>query len=99
MTERKKPAGDAARATAITYDRERDLAPRIVAQGRGHLAQRIVELAREHGIPLHEDPDLSALLEALEVGSSLPANLYRAVAEVLCFVHRVSRQGVEPESP
>lgn len=77
-------------AVALGYDASSDEAPRVAAKGSGLLAERILELAREHGVPVHDDPDLVALLSELELGTEIPENLYRAVAEVLAFVYRLN---------
>lgn len=78
------------KAVALRYTAEDDHAPKIVAKGSGLLADRIMELAREHDVPIHEDPDLVGLLAKLEVGVEIPDNMYRAVAEVLAFVYRLN---------
>jgi flagellar biosynthesis protein len=77
-------------AVALRYDRERDNAPRVVAKGQGPVAQNIIALAREHGVPLHEDPNLVATLNALDLDTEVPPELYRAVAEVLVFIYRLN---------
>jgi flagellar biosynthesis protein len=76
-------------AVALTYDVETMPAPTLTASGRGALADRIISLAREHGIPVQEDPALMGLLSQLEVGQIVPPELYRVVAEVLAFVYRL----------
>lgn len=78
-------------AAALRYEHGRDQAPKVVAKGRGKIAQRIIELARRHQVPLVEDASLANLLDALEVDSDIPPELYRAVAEVLVFVYRLNR--------
>ena len=78
------------RAVALKYNVEMDRAPRLVAQGRGEVAERILVLAREHGIPLHRDPDLVEALATLDLGDVIPENLYQAVAEVLAFIYRAN---------
>lgn len=78
------------RAAAIRYQAEHDAAPRIVAKGAGFIAERIVACARENGVPIHEDPDLAAVLAHLDVNTEIPPNLYRAMAEVLAFVYRLN---------
>jgi flagellar biosynthesis protein len=80
------------RAVALRYHEEQDRAPKLVAKGKGLVAERIVQLAREHGIHVHEDPDLIAVLSTLEVNTEIPEELYRAVAEVLAFVYRVNER-------
>jgi flagellar biosynthesis protein len=78
-------------AVALRYDAEREQAPRIVATGSGLIAGRIIEIAREQGIAIHEDADLTQALAMLDLGMEIPEPLYRAVAEVLAFVYRINR--------
>lgn len=78
------------RAVALRYDRTKKGAPRVVAKGRGPVAENIIALAREHGVPLHEDPDLASALSALDIETEIPPELYRAVAEVLAFIYRLN---------
>lgn len=81
-----------AKAAALRYDPRRDRAPRLVAKGRGALAQRIIELARQQDIPLYRDPDVLELLLALDVDREIPEELYVVVAEVLAFIYRIDRR-------
>jgi len=76
-------------AAALAYDPLGTEPPEIIATGRGLSAERIVELAREHDIPLHQDAGLVEALARLEIGSLLPRELYAVVAEVLAFVYAV----------
>ncbi len=85
---RRAPVERAA-ATALTYDPVGSEAPQIVATGTGLIAERIVSLAREHGVPLHQDPGLVEALARLEIGAVIPRELYTVVAEVLAFVYAV----------
>ena len=80
------------KAAAITYEKGRDRAPRVVAKGRGATAERIVAVARSHGVPLHEDRNLVQILEAMDLETQIPPELYRAVAEVLVFIYALDRQ-------
>lgn len=80
------------KAVALRYDQDKDQAPRVVATGAGHLAERILEVAREHGVAVHEDPDLVEALGSLDLDMEIPESLYRAVAEVLAFVYQVNRR-------
>ena len=73
------------RAVSLKYDGKE--APRVTAKGEGLLAERILEIAREHGIPLHEDPDLVSLLAKLDLGDEIPRALYVAVAEIIAFAY------------
>jgi flagellar biosynthesis protein len=83
------------KAVALKYDRHADAAPKVVAKGRGHLAERIQQVARESGVPILTDENLVQVLEALELDLEIPPELYRAVAEVLVFVYRLNGT-VEP---
>jgi flagellar biosynthesis protein len=76
------------RAVALRYDGKR--APTVIAKGTGDIARQILAIAEEHGIPLHEDSELVALLSRLDLGEEIPANLYRAVAQVIAFAYFVS---------
>jgi flagellar biosynthesis protein len=67
-----------------------DLAPRLVAKGEGLLAERILELARQHGVPIEKNPDLLAALEPLEVNNVLPPELFQAVAIMLAALYRAN---------
>jgi len=81
------------KAAALRYEHGRDQAPKVVARGRGKIAEKIVALAHEHNVPLVEDRNLVQMLEALDVDTDIPAELYRAVAEVLVFVYRLNKEG------
>jgi flagellar biosynthetic protein FlhB len=79
-------------AVALKYDRDRFAAPIVVAKGTDFMAQRIREIAAEHGIPILERKALArALYASTEVGSEIPRDLFRAVAEVLAYVYRMKR--------
>jgi flagellar biosynthesis protein len=75
-------------AVALHYDRTG--APRVIAKGRGPIGTKIVELARAHDIPIEENEVLAGALSNVELGDEIPAELYKAVAEVLIFVLRLS---------
>ena len=79
------------KAVALKYDGEKDKAPRIIAKGRGDIAEKIIGIAREHDVPLYEDKNLVQILEALDLETEIPPELYRAVAEVLAFIYRLER--------
>ena len=75
-------------AVALHYDRTG--APRVVAKGRGSLGEKIIEVARANRIPIEENEVLAGALSHVELGDEIPAELYKAVAEVLVFVLRLS---------
>jgi len=74
----------------LTHHPFLDAAPRLVAKGQGRLAERILELAREHGVPIRHDPDLTAALEPLEVDQMIPPDLFQAVAIVLAALYKAN---------
>jgi flagellar biosynthesis protein len=80
------------RAAALRYDKEQAGAPKVVAAGAGLIADRIVELAREQGVPVREDPALAEALVRLELEQEIPSDLFAAVAEVLVWAY-----GLEPK--
>ena len=77
-------------AVALQYDRGQ--APRVTAKGQGLVADRIVAAAREHDIPIEEDPVLAQALAKIPLDDEIPEELYRAVAEVIGFVLRAARR-------
>jgi flagellar biosynthesis protein len=79
------------RAVALRYDANKDAAPKIVAKGQGYVADKIIEIARQHGLHVHHDPTLVTLLSKLDLEQDIPEDLYKAVAEVLVFVYKLGR--------
>lgn len=75
-------------AIALSYELE-DTAPKVIASGKGYLAEKIIDKARENDVPLHKDSKLAGTLSKLEIGECIPPQLYDVVAEVLVFVDRV----------
>jgi flagellar biosynthesis protein len=75
-------------AVALHYDKSG--APRVVAKGRGSIGEKIIELAKAHDIPIEENEVLAGALANVELGDEIPVELYKAVAEVLVFVLRLS---------
>jgi flagellar biosynthesis protein len=75
-------------AVALHYDKQG--APRVVAKGRGTIGAKIIEVAKAHDIPIEENEVLAGALSNVELGEEIPAELYKAVAEVLIFVLRLS---------
>ena len=81
------------RAAAIKYVQNEDTAPRVIAKGKGYVAEKIIEIAEKNKVPVVQDPNLVQVLEALDLNAEIPPELYRAVAEILAFVYRLnSRQ-------
>jgi flagellar biosynthesis protein len=90
---------DAKKAAAVRYDQMKDLAPKVTAKGHGKMAERIIALAEAHRIPMVEDRNLVQLLDALDIDTEIPPQLYQAVAEVLAFIYRMNSQIAEPYHP
>ena len=78
------------KAVALKYEKEKDRAPRVAAKGRGDVAKRILEIAKEHNIPIREDADLVEVLSKLDLEEEIPPHLYRVIAEVLSFIYRIN---------
>jgi flagellar biosynthesis protein len=77
-------------AVALAY-RETDAAPRVVAKGRGLVAEEIIRRAKEHGLYVHESPELVSLLLQVDLDERIPPQLYVAVAELLAWLYRIER--------
>ena len=75
--------------------------PRVTAKGSGEIAEKILERARQHHVPIREDRELTPILAQVPLGEEIPENLYLAVAEVLAFAYRLSEesQKYQPEPP
>ncbi|HSX82982.1 MAG TPA: EscU/YscU/HrcU family type III secretion system export apparatus switch protein [Candidatus Saccharimonadia bacterium] len=92
------PADTRRAVVALKYDAATDNAPRVLAKGRGLVAEKIIALAREHGIPMHEDPDLVQMLTQIDLDQAIPPSLYKVVAELLAFVYRLNQSYQRPNS-
>jgi flagellar biosynthetic protein FlhB len=76
-------------AVALKYDPEKDLAPKVVSKGADRIAQRIIEIARQHGVEIYRDPPLArALYQSVEVGDVIPEKFYQAVAKIIAYIYR-----------
>ena len=78
-------------AVALGYDPSEDGAPKVIASGKGALAEKIIEQAEENKIPVHEDDKLANTLSKLEIGEMIPPELYEVVAEILVFVDAMDK--------
>ena len=84
------------KAVALKYDKEKDNAPRVAAKGKGRVAEKIIALAQEHGVPIKDDPDLIEVLASLELDQEIPPEIYVAVAELLAFVYSANQRKSTP---
>ena len=79
-------------AAALKYDGKRDSAPRVTARGKGAIAEKIIELAKKHKVPVKENPELAQILGRLDIDEQIPPELYKAVAEILAFVYSLNER-------
>ncbi len=80
------------RAVALRYDASKDAAPKITAKGQGAIAEKIIELAREAGVPVKEQSDLVEILSKLDLNSEIPPETYVIVAEILAWVYELNQK-------
>ena len=80
------------KAVAILYDDTPSAAPKVIASGKGSIAEKIIETAEEAGIHIQQDPNLVELLSKVDIGEEIPVELYQTVAEVLAFVYKVNNK-------
>jgi flagellar biosynthesis protein len=87
------------RAVALRYLPGKDKAPKVTAKGAGKLAEKIIDLAKKHGIPIQEDPALIQILAQLDFYQEIPPSIYVVVAEILAFVYSMNHRwcGIHPE--
>ncbi len=79
------------KAVALKYEAERDLAPKVIAKGRGHVAEHILETAQKNSVPVYQDKTLVNMLMALEIDREIPPELYKAIAEVMAYVYKMDK--------
>lgn len=80
------------RAIALGYEDGKDDAPKVVATGQGFIAEQILEIAKQHQLPIREDPILAEALSQVDLDKAIPPELYAVVAEVFAFVYRVKQK-------
>ena len=80
------------KAVALRYEKGSANAPKVVAKGQGYKAQKIIELAKEHGVELYEDADLVEVLSQVEIDEEIPESLYLAVAKILAYIYRKKKE-------
>ena len=80
------------KAAALKYERGVDSAPTVVAKGKGLVAEKIIALALENGVPVHEDRNLIEILSTIDLYEEIPPELYKAVAEILAFIYKMSKK-------
>ncbi|WP_424765807.1 EscU/YscU/HrcU family type III secretion system export apparatus switch protein [Paenibacillus sp. sgz302251] len=85
------------KAVALKYEPGERSAPVMVAKGKGHMAELILERAKQNGIPVQEDSSLVEVLSKLDIDQEIPPELYTLVAEILSFVYRSDRKARDME--
>jgi len=91
MENKKEGEAKIRKAAALKYMPGEDSAPKLVACGKGRIAEKIIESAEENHIPLYKDPELAGALNELDIGDEIPFELYEVVAEILVFVCGIDR--------
>ncbi|MBI4383656.1 MAG: EscU/YscU/HrcU family type III secretion system export apparatus switch protein [Nitrospinae bacterium] len=89
---KRRPEPKRKSAVSLKYDIRKDKAPKVTAKGQGAIAERIIALAREHDIPVKEDPDLVQALSQVDIDQEIPPHIYTVVAELLAFVYKVNEE-------
>ena len=85
-------------AVALAYS-QTDAAPRVVARGKGLVAEQIISKAKEHGVFVHESPELVALLTQVNIDEHIPPQLYMAIAELLAWLYRIEHGDASAPPP
>jgi flagellar biosynthesis protein len=83
---------DEKKAVALRYERYKDTAPKVIAKGKGIIAERIIEVAKQHGVYLKEDPTLVEVLSGLELYEEIPEELYKVVAEIFVLIYQAKQK-------
>ncbi|MBO4400861.1 MAG: EscU/YscU/HrcU family type III secretion system export apparatus switch protein [Selenomonadaceae bacterium] len=79
------------KAVALKYDILQDAAPRVIAKGKGHVAEHILAAAQKNSIPVYQNKTLVNMLMALEIDREIPPDLYKAIAEVMAYVYKMDK--------
>ncbi len=80
------------KAVALKYDMQKDTAPRVIAKGKGHVAEHILATAQQNSIPVYQNKTLVNMLMALEIDREIPPELYKAIAEVMAYVYQMDKE-------
>ncbi|MBP2646001.1 MAG: FlhB domain protein [Firmicutes bacterium] len=88
----KEEAEKISQAVALRYEREQNNVPRVVAKGKGLVADNILQAAKQHRVPVYQNKTLTNMLMALELDREIPIELYQAVAEILAYIYRLDKR-------
>lgn len=86
-------------AVALKYDMDKDRAPKVVAKGRGYVAENILAAAQKNTIPVYQNKSLVNMLMALDIDREIPPELYRTIAEVMAYVYRIDKKAKSKNIP
>ncbi len=100
MKEYKKPEHESKyiKASALRYDPKKNNAPVLVAKGRGELAEKIIEIAKKENIPVTKNNVLADILDGLDIYEDIPPEIYKVVANIFVFLHKLNEKAVRPFS-
>lgn len=91
----KKQKKDIKKAAVLKYNPSSDEAPVLTAKGKGRIAEKLIETAARHGVPVQEDASLVEILSTIEVEQQIPPELYHLVAEILSFIYRADKRAAD----
>jgi flagellar biosynthesis protein len=94
-----RPSRSALKGVALRYQSGEDRAPKIAAKGRGYMAERLIEIAKTHHVPIREDKNLVEILSRLDLNQEIPPEVYKAVAQILAFVYRIAQRCQSASQP
>lgn len=86
------------KAVALHYTETIDNAPKVIASGKGMLAEKIIEVARQNNIPIKDDPLLAELLVKVEIEREIPPELYETIAQIFAFIYKLDSQFIKRTS-
>ncbi len=79
------------KAVALRYQRQKDSTPKVLAKGKGKIAQKIIEIAQKNGVYIQKDPDLVEILSQIQIEQEIPQKLYVVVAKILTHIYRLKK--------
>ena len=80
------------KAASLQYEQNKENAPKLTAKGNGAIAYNIIDIAKQHNIPIKKDEDLLSMLSTIEINEEIPTQLYKAVAEIFSFIYEISNE-------
>lgn len=82
-------------AIALGYQADKQNAPKVLAKGEGHIAEKIIQIAIDEGIEIHRDADLVQILKAVDIDSEIPLEAFSAVAEIISYIYQQNGKTIE----